>query len=150
MLTRKASLRGTIWGLALAVAPGGCGSEAPRSSDPYAGWCKPLSGMIRIQYVQRSGNCGTIPEQIRDFSQMVPVAGAGACSSSISFTPNRCAADFDTKCPLTDGRFLRENGTVHLTMDGLSATATEQITLLATDGVTVECSGTYDVTYARL
>jgi hypothetical protein len=130
--------------LALLIAAG-CGSD---KNDEPAGPCAPGSGSYRVTYVERSGNCGPIPEQVvvTPTLQLADVECVGGPKSSADL----CTVTMDQTCTdAVNNVSTRQEGTVHWNKAASSGSGVTQITIRHVDGTFV-CSSTYDVTYTRL
>jgi hypothetical protein len=109
-----------------------------------------MAGSYRLDFVERSGNCGPVPEKVIDANSATNMMMAGTCTGSSTISADKCTADYDTTCPVPGfAESVREQGTIHVAADGLMATATEQVTIMDGNGAVI-CWGTYDITFAKL
>jgi hypothetical protein len=136
-------MRITILAMGL-VAAVGCGGADDEPSGP----CAAGSGSYRVNYTERSGNCGPLPEQI----VVVPTLALSeiVCTGGPMSSADLCTVTMDQTCTDTvNDVSTRQEGTVHWNKSASSGSGTTQITLRRINGAFV-CSGTYDVSYTRL
>lgn len=115
------------------------------SSDPASGPCPGFLGSYSLTFTTLSGNCGAVSTQVINFTEGQSVLCPGISTESA----DRCTTDYDVTCPAGDLGSLREEGTLHLSHDGKTATATEQMTVFNASGALL-CSGTYRIGYQKL
>ena len=118
----------------LVVALSGCGGDD--CQEPY--------GLYSVNWLERSGNCGDIPNTTVS-TESDPNS---ECVTKESKSEDSCSVSVDMTCPA--GSLLMEgSGDVTWAEDGLSADGTLSMTFYSSPGV-VYCSGTYDVTYTQI
>jgi hypothetical protein len=123
---------------------------ASRSSAP-GGPCAERVGAYRLSYLERSGNCGALSEQIIVLGH----SDAGAddpCKGPVTETDDACTVTVDVTCPNKASNapdsVLEERGSVRWTKDGVKGSGVLQMLVTTREGVEI-CSSTYDVTYIR-
>lgn len=131
--------------LGLSAALGGACSSS--SSGP----CAQRSGTYLQQYTTRSGDCGTISEQIVTITKQ-PTSIDAPCSGSIKYTADNCHVTYEVVCPITKGPLAggktRAAGTTDWNQDGSHGSAIEQQTDYGPDGRSA-CDGSYGVVLQR-
>jgi hypothetical protein len=104
-------------------------------------------GSYSVRYVERSGNCGALPEQIVVIEPNTPAAN---CHGTWSITADSCAIDADLTClDAATGDSVEERGHLAINLDASMISGALQIILTDPNGI-VLCSSTYNVTYTRL
>lgn len=115
----------------------GCAKDGP---------CASQSGKYLLKWVQRSGNCGSLPEQIVTIAPAGKGDGTGsnACSGGHTRSSDQCTWDMNVQCGIAGGQTTLK-GTVNWDEDGKIGTGILEATV--TDPY---CRSTYDVTYTKL
>lgn len=120
----------------------GGGSSAP------PGPCAVRTGSYRTSFVERSGNCGPVPEQVS--LQGSPSLAAG-CGSGSTLSADNCTLTLDLTCQNpTTGSALVEKGVIHWSEDGAMGGGIVQSIISNAATRAIECESTYNVTYSRL
>lgn len=127
------------------------GATVSCTDDGTGGPCGQRTGTYLIQYEERSGTCGPIPEQI-DTSTEQPTAIDPPCTGGISYSDDNCDVTYETSCPANGiGPGYSSTGRGKVTWDesGSSGSGTVQYVVYYPD-MTIACQSTYDVVATRL
>lgn len=116
--------------------------------------CAGREGSYRVEYVERSGNCGDRSEQIFDGAQQsgTTFEAPAPCEGQGRVEENNCKVISDVTCPSKVGGVtykVKEQGVYNWAYDAKSATGTSQVIIYAPDG-SAECTSTYDVKVKKL
>lgn len=141
---RRAYLRcmrgATILALVLAA---GCQDVTPEAAPVK---CGPRTGPYRSKLTQRDGNCGPISEMVGNALEQPTAPG---CTSSLPApAPEACRVEINSTCPVDAASTIQVTGVLTYAADGVSATGLVQLTLRRNGAL--YCTGTYDVSVARL
>jgi hypothetical protein len=130
--------------LAFVMVVAGCG---PGASGP----CAQRSGTYRLDFSERTGDCGPQSESIVTIAGE-PVAPDSPCMGQILYSTDNCnVTEVNVACPdsAVAGSTLVTNGKTSWSTDGASGGGQTVITLIDASGVYL-CSSSYDVTATRL
>jgi hypothetical protein len=105
------------------------------------GPCKPRTGQYVFKMVQRSGNCGAMPETIVD---LTPGASSpdSSCTYKTTESDDKCEVQINNTCGAAGSTFV---GTVHWDEDGNGGSGTMAINYKDAPA----CMGSYDLAYSR-
>lgn len=131
--------------VALSVWAGSCGGG---SSGP----CAQRSGTYRLNFTERTGTCGAIPEQITTIDSE-PTAPDAPCTGEIRYSMDNCEVTLvNIVCPqntIAAGDTSTENGKVTWSQDGASGNGQEQLVVKTSTGQ-IQCQSSYDLVGTRL
>ncbi len=129
------------------VMAGGCGT-----TSGHPGTRRPCGGRdgatYAIDFVERSGDCGPIAEQVA--TPEASSTAQSACTGGATVSADQCDVTLDLSCPLLGNTAGHEvdRGTVHWSDEGSIGVGI--ISIVDFDGADiVACRSTYDVTYTR-
>ncbi len=123
---------------------GACGGGDNDTGGP----CAQRSGLYRVTYVQKSGNCGPVNEAVINMDAAGEMTGA--CSGTSALSPDGCEATVDLRCaqPGTN-RWLLARGKTLWSASGSTGTSYFYLELQTMAGAPL-CAGTYDATFSRI
>ncbi len=130
-----------------AAANAGCGGTD--TSQAPSGPCFGRAGATYvIDYVQRSGTCGAITEQVA--TPGAATDAQSACVGGATVSADQCTVTLDTACPLSGntGGHDETRGTVRWSQDGATGDGVLDERIFDAAGALL-CRSTYDVTYSR-
>jgi hypothetical protein len=107
-------------------------------------------GTYAATYVERSGTCGAISEEIVTLDEQ-PTEPEPPCTGEISYSSNNCRVTFESDCPapgIGAGYRMESTGVADWNATGNRGTAVVQVTVFNASDV-VECRSTYDLTSVR-
>ncbi len=139
----------TIWfGLIACVITSACSSEDESASEP----CAQRSGTYRMTFVEQSGNCGTMPEQIvvATGQPETPQEVDPACTGTIGYSADNCVVTNDVTCPGATGYLVTQTGSFNWSQDGSSGSGTLQVRITRESDGILECSSVYAASYVRI
>ena len=119
----------------------GC-SDDSGSGEP-TGPCNDRSGTYRVTWVEQSGKCGAMPEQIVTGKEGLDPA----CTGGTEFSSDNCEANMDITCPGATGYLVTLRGKVTWSVDGSLGTGTIQMLIVKESNGWTECSSVYSLTY---
>ncbi len=126
--------------LLAAMALAGCSSTSSEPGkdatvcNPSTGPSTPLAGIFKAHYVEQSGNCGAIADQLVDFS-----GADSGCTSVRSSDSTLCHLEATTSC--SEGTTIE---VLDVSGDGLQVTGQVEIS-----SSIPYCSSTYSVTETK-
>lgn len=124
------------------------------SSEDDSGQCASRKGTYSMTFATRGGDCGDVGESIfnadqPDNSGGTTVPADAPCTGQIVNSDDNCVATMDRTCPVAStGGASKLAGKVTFSKDGSSGSGVLGIEIRSSSG-TLECSGTYDVKFAR-
>lgn len=137
-----------VWVLLGAVL-GGCSSD---DTSTGGGVCSARSGSYLLSVVEKSGNCGAMPDEIVTIGASSDASPELECKGDSTATTDNCSVTFSTVCTYKSGEFagqvMQTKGTMHWTEDGSAGTGTMQWTISG-PMASLNCSSVYAATYRR-
>jgi hypothetical protein len=115
-------------------------------SDDKPEMCTPAHGSYRVQYVEKSGDCG-----VGHFTAVIPIGSGDTaqCTGEDSASEDGCTAQVNVRCTDANKVVTKTVGTFHATKnDGSAFNGPAVVTLTLADGDT--CSSTFDTTGNKL
>lgn len=120
-----------------------CASEAP---EPYTCALGNLTGTWRVSYAEQNGNCGPLADETAVLSAETGGSGGGCRFAANVISSDKCRADQDFTCPLTDASGSAHWVGVlrHVGRGSLRGSYSLQV------AGRLSCRSTYDVIYTEL
>jgi hypothetical protein len=120
--------------------------------DEEAGECEARMGTYMLQYVETTGSCGPIPDQVITIDAQ-PMAVDPSCVGDVRTSEDNCDVTLvDVVCPepgIGEGVTSTANGKAQWSRDGGTGDATVNLVVRDFDGV-VLCQSSYEVAYDRI
>lgn len=131
---------------ALVLALGGC-SSGGFEPVKHSGHCVDRSGSYLYHYVETSGNCGPVSDQISVVGGATAQAVEASCKGTQLASTDNCAVELDLTCPAptAPGVYVHSSGRADWSNDGSRGSAVIEYTLTGA----VNCSSVYDETITR-
>lgn len=117
----------------------GCGG-----TDGAEGPCSSRSGLYKVKYTAKSGNCGAVPEYV--FNTEDPDEDGG-CMGMETVSDDMCVETADLVCTRDDGAAVTIRAKSTWNAESTKATGTMYVRI---ETATDRCSGVYGITIAPL
>ncbi len=116
---------------------------------PISETCVQRQGTYRVQYQERSGDCGPMTEQMVTMNGQ-PETPGDSCTGEILYSADNCeVANVNVKCPVEDVGEMVFNAKMDWSLDGSTGQGEQNVILYDTYGEFV-CQSSYDVAIKRL
>jgi hypothetical protein len=117
-----------------------CSDADPVLASEY---CDMRGGSYRVHWLQRSGDCGSVPDEVVEFGK-----APASCVGSFAPSERNCVTSGAITCTASGGEKMRTSGRCEWSNDASTGTCEIAARGTEADG-SAGCSGSYKVTYQR-
>jgi hypothetical protein len=135
----------------VAAVLSGCIISVPSAdSDGGATRCADRTGSYVARFVEQSGTCGPLPDQVLTIqSTQSGQAVPAGCTGTVTPSSDNCTVQVDMTCPGEPGTHVTQQGQATWSTDASSGSATLQVSTSVDADGSVTCSSSYAVSYTR-